>query len=70
MNYSIKPGSELSVSATPGISMDVRLVFADGTIVATTLAPGISMSVTAGIGGNGVNLIIDGANSGSIRLVD
>lgn len=70
MNYSIKPGSELNISSKPGISTDIRLVFADGTIVRTTLAPGIEMSVTAGTGGNGVDLIIDGAHSGSVRLVD
>lgn len=70
MSHTLKAGEKINVSAKPGISSDVRIVLGDGTEIATTLAPGITMTVTAGEHGNAVNVYLDGAQSGPLRVVD
>lgn len=70
MQHTIKAGDKINVHAQPGMSTDVRVVFGDGTEIVTTLAPGIAMTITAGQHGNAVDLYIDGAQSGPLRVVD
>ncbi|QWE17291.1 hypothetical protein [Polynucleobacter sp. AP-Nino-20-G2] len=69
MKSSLTAGSKFRYIAEPGLSTNIRIVFSDGTVITTTLAPGLDLQIVAGTS-NSLEFYIDKVFGGNISPVD